>query len=95
MRELMLDVTPFEEKISLHRYLKETFGFPFYYGGNLDALYDELTSTTEPTAVTLRYNDHPLGKMVTYLPKLLSVFEDAARENYNLTLTLVDESKDA
>ena len=93
MRELTLDVTPFEEKISLHRYLKETFGFPFYYGGNLDALYDELTSITEPTAVALRYNDHPIGKMIPYLPKLISVFEDAARENYNLKVTYLNEDR--
>ena len=38
MRDITLDLTPFEEKISLHRYLKETLDFPFYYGANLDAL---------------------------------------------------------
>lgn len=93
MRELTLDVTPFAEKIPLHRYLKESFGFPFYYGGNLDALYDELTSITEQTSVTLRYNDQPQGKMISYLPKLISVFEDAARENYNLKVVFSNESR--
>ena len=44
MREVRLDLTHFEEKVSLHRYLKETLDFPFYYGANLDALHDELTS---------------------------------------------------
>lgn len=43
MREVRLDLTHFEEKVSLHRYLKETLEFPFYYGANLDALHDELT----------------------------------------------------
>lgn len=47
MREVRLDLTHFEEKVSLHRYLKETLEFPFYYGANLDALHDELTSETE------------------------------------------------
>ena len=87
MREIVLDVRAFEEKISLHRYLKEQMGFPFYYGGNLDALYDELSSITEPTTVTLIYSDAPKGKMVEYLPRLLRVFRDSALENYNLTLT--------
>lgn len=40
MREVRLDLTHFEEKVSLHRYLKETLEFPFYYGANLDALHD-------------------------------------------------------
>ena len=46
MREVRLDLTHFEEKVSLHRYFKETLEFPFYYGANLDALHDELTSGT-------------------------------------------------
>lgn len=44
MRNVTLDLAPFEEKISLHRYLKEALDFPFYYGANLDALHDELAS---------------------------------------------------
>ena len=84
MREITLDLTSFEEKISLHRYLKETLGFPFYYGANLDALYDELTSETSDLSVTVLLPDEPKGKMVEYLPRLCIVFEDAARENYHL-----------
>lgn len=85
MREVVLDVTPFEEKISLHRYLKETLDFPFYYGANLDALHDELASETMTTRITVRYSAHPRGKMVEYLPRLLEVFRDVAAENYHLT----------
>ena len=29
MRDITIDLRPFEEKISLHRYLKETLDFPF------------------------------------------------------------------
>lgn len=88
MQEVQLDITAFEEKISLHRYLKERLGLPFYYGGNLDALFDELSSITEPTHITLRYSTRPAGKMLEYTPRLLTVFGDAARENYNLKLTV-------
>lgn len=88
MQEYQLDITSFEEKIALHRYLKEAMGFPFYYGGNLDALFDELSSITEPTHITLRYSTLPQGKMAEYTPRLLHVFGDAARENYNLRLTV-------
>ncbi|MCI5955499.1 MAG: barstar family protein [Clostridiales bacterium] len=87
MREITLNLTPFEEKISLHRYLKETLDFPFYYGANLDALHDELTSEVNNLHITLCYPENPKGKMVEYLPRLLRVFEDAARENYHLNIT--------
>lgn len=86
MREIVLNLTPFEEKISLHSYLKETLDFPFYYGANLDALHDELTSQTEATRITVQYPAHPLGKMVDYLPRLLRVFRDAASVNYHLEI---------
>ena len=88
MQDILLDITSFEEKIPLHRYLKEQMGFPFYYGGNLDALFDELSSITEPMHITLCYTTVPRGKMVDYTPRLLHVFSDAARENYNLKLTV-------
>lgn len=88
MRDIQLDITSFEEKIPLHRYLKEQMGFPFYYGGNLDALFDELTSITEPTQLLLTYSTRPRGRMVDYTPRLLRVFGDAARDNYHLRLTV-------
>ena len=84
MREVTLDLTRFEEKISLHTYLKETLAFPFYYGANLDALHDELTSETESLRITVCYPTHPRGKMVDYLPRLLRVFRDAQAQNYHL-----------
>ena len=86
MREITLDLTPFTEKISLHRYLKETFDFPFYYGANLDALHDELSSEMVATRITVRYPLSPTGQMQAYLPRLLRVFRDAAYENYHLEI---------
>ncbi len=87
MRDVILDLTPFCEKISLHRYLKETLSFPFYYGANLDALHDELASEHDDLAITVRYPKTPEGAMQDYLPRLLRVFEDAARENYHLHIS--------
>lgn len=87
MREIVLDLTPFEEKISLHSYLKEALDFPFYYGANLDALHDELASETAGTHITVRYPARPKGKMVEYLPRLMQVFRDTAAENYHLAFS--------
>ena len=84
MKEIILDLTPFAEKISLHSYLKEAFDFPFYYGANLDALHDELSSEISPMRVTVKYPAKPLGQMESYLPRLLRVFRDCAQENYHL-----------
>ena len=87
MDQYVLDLTSFEEKLSLHAYLKETLDFPFYYGANLDALHDELTSCTDNRVLLVRYPANPKGKMVEYLPRLLRVFADSASENYHLKIT--------
>ena len=84
MREITLDLTPFVEKLSLHGDLKETLDFPFYYGANLDALQDELSSEVAPTRITVKYPAKPQGQMEAYLPRLLRVFRDTAQENYHL-----------
>ena len=84
MRNAVLDLTPFEDKISLHRYLKETLDFPFYYGANLDALHDELTSEVSETHLLVRYPAAPKGTMEDYLPRVLRVFRDATAQNYHL-----------
>ena len=88
MQEIVLDITGFEDKIPLHLYLKDMLGFPFYYVGNLDALFDELSSITDPVHLTLIYTTMPKGKMLDYTPRILRVFGDAARQNYNIKLTV-------
>lgn len=86
MRKVTLDLTRFENKISLHSYLKEALQFPFYYGANLDALHDELTSEMNAVHIIVCYPAQPRGMMTDYLPKVLDVFQDAARENYHLEI---------
>lgn len=88
MNELTLDITPFEEKISLHSYLKNRLGFPFYYGANLDALYDELTSIEQPTMIILVFHDHPIAGHERYIPRMVEVFRAAALDNYHIRLTV-------
>lgn len=84
MKNIVLDLRNFEEKVSLHRYLKEQMDFPFYYGANLDALHDMLTSETQDLSVTIILPQQPKGIMMDYLPRLRRVFEDSVLENYHI-----------
>ena len=88
MRNIVLDIRSFDTKAALHQYLKEQLDFSDYYGENLDALYDELTSSVEAIALVLQYAAKPVGEMAEYLPRVLEVFRDAARENYHLSVLL-------
>lgn len=69
------------EKKQYHAYLKETLGFPDYYGENLDALYDCLCEIGEQTKISIR-------DWKTAEKNILETFQDAACENPCIVLDL-------
>lgn len=68
-------------KSDYHRYLKEKFDFPDYYGENLDALYDCLTEIGIETLITINDSSN-LDE------KLIDTFRDASDENPHVNLKL-------
>ena len=78
MKTYIIDCEKMPEREAAHEYLKGLFGFPEYYGGNLDALYDCLTDLPE---CVIRL-EHPwaLSKMGRYSGQILAVFSDAAKK---------------
>ena len=69
----VLDGKRMVSKEETHAYLKETFGFPAYYGNNLDALYDCLMAMGEVKVEFINV-DEMLGTLGSYGEKLLKVF---------------------
>ena len=53
MEEKIIDCSSICTKEDLHRIFRETLSFPDWYGNNLDALHDCLTSLPEETDLTL------------------------------------------
>ncbi len=69
-----------------HEYLKQQFSFPEYYGKNLDALYDLLTSVCEPMSIVL-INEACIEKNLGgYGSALLATIREAAEDNPNVKL---------
>lgn len=53
MKEITIDCSGLENAGALHKVLAEKLEFPDWYGNNLDALHDMLTSIAEDTCLTL------------------------------------------
>ena len=70
-----------------HRYLKNLFGFPDYYGMNLDALFDCLTDISDYTDILIEYNED--DEAFAYFNRVMEVFIDASNCNSYLALIVV------
>ena len=65
-----------------HDVLSEAFGFPAYYGRNLDALHDCLCEISEDTAIVMTDMDEENPDARPFL----DVLADSAAENPHLSL---------
>ena len=69
-----------------HETLAEAFGFPTYYGRNLDALADCLSELPPTAAIVLHGADAD-----EYGRRILAVLRDAAQSNPNFRLFFGEE----
>ncbi len=64
-----------------HLYLKETLGFPEYYGMNLDALWDMLTSWVDlPLTIEWKNFESSENNLRDDAFRILDVFKEAEQE---------------
>ena len=86
--EIILDGQLMTDRSAAHDLLAEKLEFPAYYGRNLDALYDLLSTYPERIDVTLVHANRMLENLGNYGKSLLRALQDAARENPNVDLTI-------
>ncbi len=81
-----------EEMVSIkstHKYLKEKLELPDCYGENLDALWDILSTISEPIYITF-INKGKLNKNIgDYGELITNIFVDAAEENSNISFRII------
>lgn len=93
MNYLILDGLKMFTKEEAHRHLKEGFQFPDYYGANLDALYDLLSTRSESVEVRVENYDAMIGSLGKYGIDLIKTIKEASLENWKVHL-VIEEVKD-
>lgn len=88
MRRVELDVRHIYTVKALHVYLAYMLDFPAHYGRNLDALFDLLSTESEPTAITLLTPAPDGSEVNAYLPRLIDVFQDSMQENAKISFEI-------
>ncbi|MBR3195826.1 MAG: barstar family protein [Clostridia bacterium] len=94
MNTIYLDGTKMYTIQSAHNELMRKMDLPLYYGKNLDALWDVLSTIHENTEIFLAYPSAMLNALDTYGARLLIVFFDASADNPFLTFELTDTMPD-
>ena len=84
MKNITLDCEKLFKRKEAHLYLAELFGFPEYYGKNLDALYDCLTELGE-CSIALKGTEI-LDQDDYYGIKVIRVLKEAVQANPRLKL---------
>ena len=89
MKKIILEIAEFTLPEQLHLYLQDALSLPANSGQTLDEIYDFLTDIEEPMTIILPHevaDDEHLGE---YGERLLTVFDEAAAENSNLTVEVI------
>lgn len=81
-------------KKGAHGYIRGKLKTQEYYGENLDALWDVLSSYDQPIQIRFVNREKIVGNLGDYGEALIKVFQDAAKENKHITLSSNEQGPD-
>lgn len=90
MQEIILDFTGCKYFLEIHNVLKKAFGFPDYYGENLDALWDCLDNYCDWDLCVYVKGLHTLPKeLEEYMHKIIMIFARVHSTTPNIVFELI------
>ena len=86
MKDILINCEKLRSRKVLHDYLEQELLLPDYYGRNLDALHDILSSINRKGAVTCHIinREKQSSRMVSLYQAMLDMLTDLGRENPNI-----------
>ena len=88
MNRIMVDGSGIRNMYQFHKALQEAFGFPDWYGCNLDALFDCLTDISEETWLYILHAPALYEELGDGFERFVHVFLDAEADRPNLNLVM-------
>lgn len=89
MIEVMLNSKSMSTKEKAHQYIKERLDIKEYYGENLDALWDVLSTYDRSIKVTIVNAEKLIECLDDYGRSIIKVFQDAEEENSNINVEVI------
>ncbi|MBK5251305.1 MAG: barstar family protein [Peptostreptococcaceae bacterium] len=88
MEEIRLDGAEMTDRAAVHAYLKIKLDLPDYYGNNLDALWDCLSTDFFPKRIIISNADAMVDNLGGYGEAIINVFREAYEENEHIYLII-------
>lgn len=85
---IILDGTKMGNRKIIHAYLKEQLELPDYYGENLDALWDLLSTESRKLEIIITDCEAVIDGLGEYGERIIETITEAADENKNLHVEL-------
>jgi len=80
-RKILVNGKKIHDKTDLHDYLIKQFNLPSYYGRNLDALWDVLSTNRNLKKITVIHAGYLDTKLGEYCKSLLNIFIELSAIN--------------
>ncbi|MDD2353196.1 MAG: barstar family protein [Candidatus Caldatribacteriota bacterium] len=88
MIEIRLNGYRMTDKVTTHEYLKEKLSLPEYYGNNLDALWDCLSTDFSQKKINIYYSDKIIENLGSYGKLIIKLFREISRENGSIEVNI-------
>lgn len=81
MISIVLDGTQVSDREEMHKIFRDALGLEDFYGCNMDALYDVLSTYSEPIEINLLEEEALYANVPFYAERLVELIKVAAEEN--------------
>jgi len=81
MKEIWLNGAKMTDRESTHAYLKRKLSLPDYYGNNLDALWDCLSTDFSPKKIIIFNTEKLRENLGSYGELIINLLREIARDN--------------
>lgn len=88
----VIDLKGVRSQEEFHERIREGLRVPSYYGNNLDATYDVLTSIVYRLLVVVVHYDELNEEVASYLERFRGMCNAACEDNHNLSVAFLSSS---
>jgi len=94
MKEIRLNGAEMVDKAATHAYLKRKLTLPEYYGNNLDALWDCLSTDFAQKKIIIRKPEAMIENLGSYGEAIIKLFQQVAEENEYIEVHVENDTRE-